>query len=561
MLKSGAIVIGETLGSYVIEQPLGAGGMGQVFLGVHRRIGRRVAIKLLLPQYSSSPGLLSRFFTEARATSLIDHPGIVQIHDCDVHPSGRAYIIMEYLHGESLRSAIGRVGRFSADLPAVANIVSQVAEAVGAAHEKGIVHRDLKPDNFFLLASNDRVPVKVLDFGVAKLLGGESEVSATRTGSLLGTPLYMSPEQCRSAGAVDHRSDIYSLGCIGFEMIVGRPPFEGRGVTDLLIAHASQTPPTPASLGVDVPEPLERLLMQMLAKEPSDRPQTMGEVASSLRAMVDYLPPAIYPFKAQAPSPTGAMSRTAILPATPSPVLSPPPAAYTQAQVFGQTNVPPSYHSRRSMVPNTTFEQSTGSFEAPMRQVLPPRRTGLIVGAALAVVIVGVGLALFWDQITGRPIQHGDVVDEDSNPNRQYGGVRPPVDNVPPLSAIIDIEVDGAPAGLEVTVDGRPARVPLRMNRDNAAHRLVFSAPGYEPETQIIEASSSRIVNLSMKAIKEPDRPVEPRHTTSRPLGGRPSNITHGPLAPPPRTSQQAVPTARPPQINTNRKNEVIIDL
>src|SRR2546421_1689041 len=111
-------MIGETLGSYVIEQPLGAGGMGQVFLGVHRRIGRRVAIKLLLPQYSSSPALLGRFFTEARATSLIDHPGIVQILDCDVHPSGRAYIIMEYLHGESLRSALGRVGPFTFDLPA-----------------------------------------------------------------------------------------------------------------------------------------------------------------------------------------------------------------------------------------------------------------------------------------------------------------------------------------------------------------------------------------------------------------------------------------------------------
>src|SRR3954469_7911447 len=160
-------MIGETLGSYVIEQPLGSGGMGEVFLGTHRRLGRRVAVKLLLPEYCSSQNVLTRFFTEARATSLIEHPGIVQILDCDVHPSGRAYIVMEYLHGESLREALARVGPLTQDLPAAVDILAQASEAVGAAHDKAIVHRDLKPDNIFLLATLDhgRVPVKILDFG------------------------------------------------------------------------------------------------------------------------------------------------------------------------------------------------------------------------------------------------------------------------------------------------------------------------------------------------------------------------------------------------------------
>jgi serine/threonine protein kinase len=538
-------MIGETLGSYVIEQPLGAGGMGQVFLGVHRRIGRRVAIKLLLPQYSSSPGLLSRFFTEARATSLIDHPGIVQILDCDVHPSGRAYIIMEYLHGESLRGALGRVGRFANDLPTVANVVAQVAEAVGAAHEKGIVHRDLKPDNIFLLSGSDRVHVKVLDFGVAKLLGAEVELStATRTGSLLGTPLYMSPEQCRSAGAVDHRSDIYSLGCIFFEMICGRPPFEGRGVTDLLIAHASHTPPTPSSLGIELPEPMESLLMQMLAKEPEARPQTMGEVASTLLGMIDYLPPAIYPFRAQAPSSAGAMSRTAVLPATPSPVLSPPPV---------YTPVPPPQH-RRTMVPSTTFEHSTGSFTAAP-QPEAPRRRGLFIGVALAVVALGVGAYLFSDQLVGRGSLRspGEVGgDEDlGNTGRASGAGPAHVDPVPTPAATISVEVDGAPQGVEVTVDGEPSGLPLRLARDNAAHRLVFKAPGYEPETRIIEASTSQVIALSLKAIKQPDpqqaAPAIQRHT-----------------ARPPRAYVRPVPQPTPPrpaQPTNRRGSDVIIDL
>jgi serine/threonine protein kinase len=540
MVKWRAIdMIGETLGSYVIEQPLGAGGMGQVFLGVHRRIGRRVAIKLLLPQYSSSPGLLSRFFTEARATSLIDHPGIVQILDCDVHSSGRAYIIMEYLHGESLRGALGRVGRFANDLPTVANVVAQVAEAVGAAHEKGIVHRDLKPDNIFLLASNDRVPVKVLDFGVAKLLGAEMELStATRTGSLLGTPLYMSPEQCRSAGAVDHRSDIYSLGCIAFEMVCGRPPFEGRGVTDLLIAHASHTPPTPGSLGVEVPEPLERLIMQMLAKEPDDRPQTMGEVASSLRAMIDYLPPPIYPFHPQAPPPAaGAMSRTAVLPAMPSPVLSPPP----------YTPVPTPAH-RRTMVPSTTFEHSTGTFAASSHSE-PPRRRGLLIGVAVVVVGVGVGAYLFSDQLAGRGAgrSQGDVTEED-NPRQSAGPAH--VDPGPAPTATITIEVDGAPEGVEVTVDGEPNGLPLRLARDNAAHRLVFKAPGYEPETRIIEASTSQVIALSLKAIKQPDPQQAAPAARHNVRPARPYYRAPAQPQPPPRTNP-------PPK----RGSDLIIDI
>jgi serine/threonine protein kinase len=535
-------MVGETLGSYVIEQAIGAGGMGQVFLGVHRRIGRRVAIKLLLPEYSASPALLGRFFTEARATSLINHPGIVQILDCDVHPSGRAYIIMEYLYGESLRGAIGRVGRLVYDLPATISIIAQVAEAVGAAHDKGIVHRDLKPDNIFLLAQQDsreRIPTKVLDFGVAKLLAGDKEgVSATRTGSLLGTPLYMSPEQCRSAGAVDYRSDIYSLGCIAFEMLCGRPPFEGRGVTDLLIAHASHAPPAPSSLGIDVPDPLEQMVMSMLAKEPAARPSTMGEVSARLRAMIDWLPPAIQPFQVATPSLSEDLhSRTAILPVAVSPMMYSPSLASRPQQ----TPLPP----------HTTLEHTTGTMDTPERLLRPPSRRGWVLSVSAALLaIVGVGAYLFSDEIVDRTRPRKPAVSSEEAeadlPTKTHGE--------PSLPATITVEVEGAPDGLKVTVDGDPvSSLPVRLPRDGAVHKMLFKVPGYQPETRIIEASKSQVVALSLKPIKdEPESPREdPKLARDRQQMPRP-----GIVRPPVHRRGPPTPATKP-----SRGSEVIINL
>jgi serine/threonine protein kinase len=541
-------MIGETLGSYVIEQAIGAGGMGQVFLGVHRRIGRRVAIKLLLPEYSSSPALLGRFFTEARATSLINHPGIVQILDCDVHPSGRAFIVMEYLYGESLRGALVRVGRMVYDLPAVVSIVAQVAEAVGAAHDKGIVHRDLKPDNIFLMAHQDRerIPAKVLDFGVAKLLsGGDKELSATRTGSLLGTPLYMSPEQCRSAGNVDYRSDIYSLGCIAFEILCGRPPFEGRGVTDLLIAHASHAPPAPSSLGIDVPDPLEQLVMSMLAKEPGDRPSTMGEVSARLRAMVDWLPPAVQPFQVQAPSLSDENhSRTAILPVAVSPLMYAPSLA--------------SRPSATPLPPHTTLEHTTGTLDTPERLRQSPSRRGWLLSVTAALLaIVGVGAYLFSDEIVDRTHPHRKtaVITEEgeTDPLNGPGSGRAQ----PTLAATITVEVEGAPDGLKVTVDGDLVSLPVRLPRDGSVHKLLFKVPGYQPETRIIEASKSQVVSLSLRPIKdEPDTtqrddPKVARDKQQMPRPGIVRPQVHR-RYPPPSTATPAKPS---------RGSEVIIEL
>ena len=281
-------MIGQLIGAYKIVAKVGEGGMGTVYLGEHQRIARKAAIKVLLPELSANPQIVARFFNEARATSLIRHPGIVEVTDCEVLPSGSAYIVMEMLEGESLGGYLRRGAR-----PTVQRAVfltRHIADALAAAHEKQIVHRDLKPDNIFLLQGPEAVPsqpIKILDFGIAKLVhpSGEEHLK-TRTGVLLGTPVYMSPEQCRGVGEIDHRTDIYSLGCILYEMISGRPPFVSEGFGELIHSHLSVVPRPLSSFESTLPASVDALVARMLAKAPGDRPQTMRRLMAELDAAV-----------------------------------------------------------------------------------------------------------------------------------------------------------------------------------------------------------------------------------------------------------------------------------
>jgi len=280
------IAAGQQIGGYTVLHRLGRGGMGEVYLAQHRRVARRAAIKVLVPELSQNAVVLERFFNEARAASLIRHPGIVEILDCDLH-LGQAYIVMEFLEGESFGGYLYRTGPLDGDLPFFYGVSAAVASAVGAAHAMNIVHRDLKPDNIFLHLPGPAAPsavVKILDFGIAKLAQQDGAPSQTGTGVLLGTPAYMSPEQCRGAGRVDNRSDIYSLGCILYEALSGGPPFVREGFGELIVAHVSEPPAPLAERVSGVAPELESLIQRMLSKAPEQRPQTMEEVVVALRA-------------------------------------------------------------------------------------------------------------------------------------------------------------------------------------------------------------------------------------------------------------------------------------
>ncbi len=276
----------EIVGNYKIEAKLAEGGMGAVYRATHQLLGRAAAVKVLLPELSTNRELVDRFFNEARAATSVRHPGIVEIYDFGYLPSGTAFIVMELLDGEPLSRCLARHGRLAESTALL--YLRGMASALAAAHAKGIVHRDLKPDNVFLVPDPDLpggVRVKLLDFGIAKVAEaarGRTSGTKTRTGSVMGTPAYMSPEQCRGAGDVDHRADLYGLGCIVYEMVTGQQPFVADGPGEILAAHILTAPLPPSKVEPTASANLDALALCLLAKRPEDRMQSAAELVRVL---------------------------------------------------------------------------------------------------------------------------------------------------------------------------------------------------------------------------------------------------------------------------------------
>jgi serine/threonine protein kinase len=291
------IDVGQTVGNYTITAKLGEGGMGTVFLAEHPVIGSKVALKAIHPYYARSPEVVSRFVNEARAVNQIGHDHIIDIHDFGTTPAGDFYFIMEYLNGEMLSDQRGRQVLFS---PARAlSIAAQIADALAASHERGVIHRDLKPDNIFLITRDGKPDfVKVLDFGLAKLTStnGAVPVYTTDAGIVMGTPYYMSPEQCQGRAELDHRTDVYSLGVILFEMLTGRVPFAGEGYGEVMTKHISLPPPPARRFVPDLPVAIEAILSRALAKDPGARFQTMTEFRELLLSTESSLSPPLAAF-------------------------------------------------------------------------------------------------------------------------------------------------------------------------------------------------------------------------------------------------------------------------
>jgi len=278
-------MVGQNIGNYRIVKLLREGGMGTVYLAQHPGLGRRVAVKVLNPDQVRSEGMAQRFFNEARAANSVGHRGIVEVSDFGVLPSGEPYLVMELLDGESLTERMTRCGRLA--LAAALDIAGQAAAAVGAAHGKGIIHRDLKPDNLFLIQDPlqpGRELLKILDFGIAKLAqpGASAGDGNTRTGTILGTPRYMSPEQCRDSRDVYHRADIYSLGVILYEMLSGTPPFVSSSWGELAHMHIGVVPPPLRAQAPDVPDRIAEIVHRAMEKDPDARFQSMADFRQAL---------------------------------------------------------------------------------------------------------------------------------------------------------------------------------------------------------------------------------------------------------------------------------------
>jgi serine/threonine-protein kinase len=384
------VLIGQTVGNYLVTQKLGEGGMGSVYLAEHPTIGKKVALKVLHPEFSSNPEVADRFFTEAKAVNAIGHPNIVDIVDYGVIQTASSkdrmvYFIMEYLSGVTLAQVIQTESPLPPERALMISL--QVADALAASHRTGIVHRDLKPDNIILI-QRGREPdfVKLLDFGIAKLTGGGGASShKTRTGLVLGTPAYMSPEQCEGKPNVDHRTDVYALGICLYEMLTGRVPFIGEGYGEILVQHLTARPVEPSRYHMMSPH-VEQVVLKALEKQPEMRYPTMDEFIRAMSDPVGYV---------ESHGGIGGFLRYQLMPSaapmphirltTPTPISSP-------VRITGVVATPTpgslsSHGSIASPVP-TTLGAAAGQVEANRRKTGFMLGGAAVVGAALVAVVV-----------------------------------------------------------------------------------------------------------------------------------------------------------------------------
>ncbi len=269
---------------WVIDGPLASGTTSEVFRGHDRNTDEPAAIKVLRPDFADDEQSLQRFRREARVAQKLAHPHIVAVRDFGVD-QGHPWLAMELLEGETLEV---RLQREALPRALVLDVVDQIAAAVDHAHSLGVVHRDLKPDNCFLVAGTDPLHVKVLDFGFAKLLDAiEGDGLKTASNAVLGTPLYMAPEQVRSSATVDPRADLWSLGIVAYELLVGDAPFAGRSAADLFVEILSRPIDRPSLRNAALPRPLDRWTARALDRDPAGRFANAAELARALRIAMD----------------------------------------------------------------------------------------------------------------------------------------------------------------------------------------------------------------------------------------------------------------------------------
>ncbi len=439
--------IGKTIGGvYRIKERIGTGGMGVVYLAEHVHIGRKFALKLLTAAVAQNPTAIDRLKQEAIAASKIEHDNIVQIVGFDRTAEGEVFIVMELLKGTDLAGLLDEHG--SLPLERAVPIAIQICRAVGAAHAAGIIHRDLKPENVFVVDKAGRDFVKVLDFGISKVKDAEAEaVRMTKTGQLVGTPLYMSPEQARGEAEVDRRADVYSLGVILYEMLTGEPPFAGENYFQLLWKHTNELPVPPSQTrgGAHVHPALESAVLRTLSKDKETRWQSMEELENVLVAAC----PGIE---------------------TPSLLLSP---------------------SRTHSIPTVPMVKAPGH---------RPTWIGWAIAAAVALVI-GVG---GWAAMQGQEATAQDDVGRSAAPTTAglEPGTAAPTAAPAPATVLLRFEAEGDP--IEVRAGGESlGTTPLDLNiaRGDSATRYTFHRRGWMDGSADVVPDMDRTVPIALRPV------------------------------------------------------------
>jgi len=496
---------------------IGKGGMGAVYEAIQEPIERRVAVKVLHGRYAQEPEIAQRFFNEARAVNIVDHPGIVQISDYGQLPSGVAYLVMEFLKGDTLGQRLKQNGGKLA-VPEVVRISRQIAAALAAAHEKGVIHRDLKPDNIMLIADPDpeapgRIRVKLLDFGIAKVAAELNQGAAqTAADVVMGTPKYMAPEQCRGAGNVDDKADVYSLGVIMYEMLVGKPPF--TGAQGEILAKQIYDEPTPIKEAAPfVPANLGQVVHRLLIKNKAERP-TMRQVTGELDGLA-----VAYPTTAHAivRMPTGytLSSANIPIPGFAQGLLPPGPQAASGAvppagqSAPGEDDTPTGNRlkavkdkdSNSGLNRQSTLGGSAGQSSLSMTPAGRRRRWAVIgaAGIVLLSLVVAVTVRL-------------------SRPEADTG--QPSVLSTKVERRNIMLSVESNPGGADVLLadSGRSiGMTPMKKDwpRGKGPLKLIIRRPNYKEQTVDANIGNDVVVSVPLEPL-EPPKPV----TASKPTWG-----------------------------------------
>jgi eukaryotic-like serine/threonine-protein kinase len=356
-------------GRYEIEGVLGAGGMGAVYKAVYKEIGRRVAIKLLHSQFTGDASVVERFRREARAAGAIGHDNICEVTDVGVTDNGDPFLVMPCLEGGSLAELMSN-GRIS--ISRLCDMICQTLGALQAAHDVGIVHRDLKPDNIFVTRVGDRADfIKLLDFGISKILDQNSVSDLTQTGTILGTPHYMAPEQARGAKGINHLVDVYAMGVIMYEALTGERPFIGDSYNEVMFKILTEPFTAPSKLNPSVPPSIEKVVLKAMSRDPAKRYSNCAEMRIALEDASTNTGQQVGVLTAAATAVGDASG-----PFTPTSGVVPVSNEKTPSPFSSNTN---------DRVPSTIEAQSAALGEPRKRVALA---VGIIIGA-IAIVVVG----------------------------------------------------------------------------------------------------------------------------------------------------------------------------
>jgi tRNA A-37 threonylcarbamoyl transferase component Bud32 len=456
-------------GRYRVDRLLGRGGMGAVYEGRHAIVGKRVAIKMLHAEFAANEEVLRRFYREAQAAAAIGHKNIIDIMDVGVTPANEPYIVMEYLEGEDLEGMLVRTGPLG--LEAACGILEPALNALAAAHSKGIVHRDLKPANIFLChAEGGRPTVKLIDFGISKFSGGTGTTKLTQTGSLLGTPAYMSPEQARGDQSVDHRTDVYSVGVILYQMLTGALPFVGDNYNTLLISVLTGEPRPLRELNPGIPADAEALVLKELNKDPAARSQSAIEMLEAFKGL------AAYKQREMGMSLLGTQLQRGV----------------AGGDLGGSLA---SGGSSASRVLSQMAKATPGAWSGTAAKRGP--RPALVVGLVAAALIVGAAAVFFLVKGSGAPVV---PILMPPMPLAPPPAALPATEPKPAPARVVSIRVTGAPESAEILFDGAAVPTnPFSVEPREGLVKLEVRVPGYRAFATMIAPSEDREVVVSLE--------------------------------------------------------------